>query len=319
MTTPSYIAAFKSKTLHKKVSQAREMLSACALCPRKCGVNRLKDSLGFCRTGKNALVCSYFAHHGEEPALSGTRGSGAIFFARCNLKCCYCQNYDFSQLNEGRQTNSRELADYMLSLQKEGVHNINFVTPTHVMPQILEALLLAAEEGLRIPLVYNTSGYELPEIIRFLDGLIDIYLPDMRYADNQLADKYSKAPAYADYNKKAVKEMFRQVGPAQFDENEIAHRGLIIRHLVLPGNIAGTEEILAFIANEISPKVPLSLMSQYLPVYLANLHPPLDKPITLEEYEEAIALLRKYSLENGWIQESGGLKRFAGTNIKRNI
>ena len=319
MATPSYIAAFKSKALHKKVSLAREMLASCCICPRKCGVNRLKDSLGFCRTGKNAIVCSYFAHYGEEPALSGTKGSGAIFFARCNLKCCYCQNYDFSQQEEGRETTPRELANYMLSLQKEGVHNINFVTPTHVMPQILEALLLAAGEGLHIPLVYNTSGYELPEIIRFLDGIIDIYLPDMRYADNQSADKYSNAPLYADYNKKAVKEMFRQVGPAQSDENEIALRGLIIRHLVLPLNIAGTEEILAFIANEISPKIPISLMSQYFPVYLAKEQAPLDRPITLEEYEEASALLKKYGLQNGWIQESGGLKRFAGTNIKRNI
>jgi putative pyruvate formate lyase activating enzyme len=319
MALPSYIAAFKTKTLHRKASLAKEMLSACVLCPRKCGVNRLKDEMGFCRTGREAQVYSYFAHHGEEPALSGTGGSGTIFFARCNLKCCYCQNYDFSQLNEGRRTTKRELADCMLSLQKEGCHNINFVTPTHVIPQILEALVMAVEEGLHLPLVYNTSGYELPETIRSLSGIIDIYLPDMRYANNALASKYSNAESYADYNKAAVKEMFRQVGDAQFDENGLITAGLIIRHLVLPQNIAGTEEILAFIANEISTKTPISLMSQYIPAFEADNYPPLDRPITIEEYEKAIALLKKYGFENGWVQESGGLKRFAGTNIKRNI
>lgn len=307
------------KTLHKKARLAHEMLASCGICPRKCAVNRLKNERGFCRTARSAVVCSYFAHHGEEPALSGTKGSGTIFFSRCNLRCAYCQNYDFSQFQEGREVSKEELAGAMLELQKLGCHNINFVTPTHIMPQILEALILAVEDGLRLPLVYNTSGYELPEIIQLLDGIIDIYLPDMRYADDDAAIRYSAAPNYADTNQKAVKEMFRQVGKGAFDENDCLTRGLIIRHLVLPGNIAGTEKILAFIAKELSHEIPVSLMSQYHPCFEAENKPPLDRMISLEEYEYAVSLLKKYGLENGWIQESHGLKRFSGTNIKRNI
>ncbi len=306
---PSYIDAFKSGALRKKVNKARSMLESCRICPRKCGINRLNDEKGFCRTGKNAFVCSYFAHGGEEPLISGNRGSGTIFFSRCNMRCVYCQNCNFSQLDEGKEVSTDELAGYMLKLQKEGCHNINFVTPTHVMPQILEALILAAEGGLNIPLVYNTSGYELPEVIGLLEGIIDIYLPDMRYADNGLAVKYSSAPGYTELNKKAVKEMFRQVGI----------KGLIIRHLVLPKNIAGTEKIFSFISRELSPKACISLMSQYFPAFEAKSHPPLDRRVTLEEYETAVELLKKYGLENGWVQESGGLKRFAGTHIKKNV
>ncbi len=306
---PNYIDAFKSGALRKKADIARSMLESCCICPRKCAINRLKDEKGFCKTGKNPIVCSYFAHGGEEPVISGSRGSGTIFFSRCNMRCAYCQNCNFSQGDEGKEVSTGELAGYMLELQKEGCHNINFVTPTHVMPQILEALILAIENGLKIPLVYNTSGYELPEIIGLLDGVIDIYLPDMRYAENGLAIKYSNAPGYPEYNKNAVKEMFRQVGV----------KGLIIRHLVLPENIAGTEEILSFISRELSPKAYISLMSQYFPAFEADNYPPLDRRITLEEYEAAAQLLKKYGLENGWIQESGGLKRFAGTHIKKNV
>lgn len=309
MAYPNYIDAFKSGALHKKVKKARSMLESCCICPRKCGINRFNDKRGFCRTGKNAFCCSYFAHGGEEPRISGSRGSGTIFFSRCNMRCVYCQNCNFSQRDEGREVSTDELAGYMLTLQKERCHNINFVTPTHVMPQILEALILAIEGGLNIPLVYNTSGYELPEAIELLEGIIDIYLPDMRYANNAFAVKYSSAPGYPEFNRNAVREMFRQVGIKR----------LIIRHLVLPENISGTEEIFSFICRELSPKIYISLMSQYFPAFEADSYPLLNRRITLEEYERAVALLKKYGLENGWIQESGGLKRFAGTNIKKNV
>ncbi len=319
MAYPSYIDAFKSGALKNKVKLAQDALSSCEICPRRCKINRLDDKRGFCRTGKNAIVCSYFAHHGEEPVISGTKGSGTIFFSRCNLKCLYCQNHDFSQMEEGREVTALELSGYMLELQEMGCHNINFVTPTHIVPQILESLLLAVEKGLSIPIVYNTSGYELPDTLKLLDGIVDIYLPDMRYHDNEASIKYSLAPDYPKYNQESVKEMFTQVGTGIFDENEIMKSGLIIRHLVLPQNIAGTERVCAFISKELSKEVHISLMSQYEPCFQAHANPPLDRRITLEEYEEAIFTLKKYGLENGWIQESGGLKRFAGTNIKRNI
>ncbi len=319
MAYPSYIDAFNSGILRKKIEDSIGMLESCSICPRKCGVNRLKDETGFCRTGRNAICCSYLAHHGEEPAISGTKGSGTIFFSRCNLKCVYCQNFDFSQEEEGRQVSADELAAYMLELQDLGCHNINFVTPTHIMPQILESLAIAVQKGLSIPLVYNTSGYELPEMIKLLDGIVDIYLPDARYAEGTYSARYSSAQDYPEYNKSSIKEMFRQVGRGEFDKEGIIKRGLIIRHLVLPENISGTEKICAFISNELSPQVYVSLMSQYHPCYKACDHPSLDRRITMEEYDHAIGCLKKYGLENGWIQESRGLARFAGTNIKRNI
>lgn len=319
MAYPSYLDAYKNKTLHKKISETLELLENCAICPRKCKINRIKNEHGFCRTGRHAVVCSYFSHHGEEPPVSGTKGSGTIFFANCNMRCIYCQNFEFSQHSEGKEVTTEELASYMIALQKEGCHNINFVTPTHVMPQILEALKLAIEAGLNIPIIYNTSGYELPEIINILEGIVDIYLTDMRYSDNHMALKYSDAPDYPELNRKSTLEMFRQVNTAQFDINEIITRGLIIRHLVLPEDICGTEKILKFISEELTPETYISLMSQYHPCFEAAANPPLDRRITLDEYERAITLMEQYCLKNGWIQESGGLKRFAGTNIKRNI
>ncbi len=319
MESVNYIAAFNSKELHKKSQIAQKRLESCTLCPRACRVNRLLDKRGYCKTGKNAILCSYFGHHGEEPPISGTRGSGTLFFSRCNMRCIYCQNYRFSQLEEGRPVNIQQLADYMLKLQEDGCHNINLVTPTHNIAQILEALILGIKGGLSIPLVYNTSGYESPETIQLLNGIIDIYLTDARYADNHNAIKYSDAPDYPLYNQESIKEMYKQVGQLRFDKNGIAVRGLIIRHLVLPNDIAGTEKIFSFIAKEISTQTYISLMSQYFPAFEAEKYPPFNRNITLEEYENAVMLLNKYGLKNGWIQESGGLKRFAGTNIKRNI
>lgn len=319
MDTPNYIAAFNSKELHKKAETAWKRLESCTLCPRMCAVNRLSDKAGFCKTGKDAVLYSYFGHHGEEPPISGTKGSGTLFFSRCNMHCIYCQNYNFSQLEEGSTVTTQQLADYMLQLQDDGCHNINLVTPTHNIAQILTALILSIENGLSIPLVYNTSGYELPEMINFLNGIVDIYLADARYADNQHAIKYSNAPNYPYYNQESIKEMYKQVGLLRLDKNGIATKGLIIRHLVLPENIAGTEKIFSFIAKKISTQTTISLMSQYFPTFKAKNNPPLNRRITTEEYKDAIMLLNKYGLSQGWAQESRGLKRFAGTNIKKNI
>ncbi|MBL7196896.1 MAG: radical SAM protein [Candidatus Omnitrophica bacterium] len=316
---PSYLKGFNNSTLKAKIEKAYKLLESCTLCPRKCRVNRINKEKGFCRVGLNPVVCSFMPHHGEEPPISGTRGSGTIFFSFCNLKCLYCQNYNFSQEGEGEEVSIEKLSDFMLYLQGLCCHNINLVTPTHVMPQILKALYIAIEKGLNIPIVYNTSGYELPEIIKILDGIVDIYLVDMRYGDSQYSEKYSQASNYPYFNQGAVKEMHRQVGDAEFDKNNIINKGLLVRHLVLPNKISGTEKIMGFLSKEISKKTYISLMSQYHPYYQAYKYPEISRRITKEEYQQALDCLSKYGLENGWIQDSFGLERFAGVNIKRNI
>ncbi|MBU4345785.1 MAG: radical SAM protein [Candidatus Omnitrophica bacterium] len=313
---PAYLKAGHNGTLKQLCEQARKMLESCSICPRRCKVNRLKGEQGFCKTGLLPKVCSFMPHHGEEPPISGERGSGTIFFSHCNMACTYCQNYEFSQLEEGREVEFEELAGFMLQLQDMGCHNINFVTPTHVMPQILQALIIAIPKGLKIPLVYNTGGYELAQVIKLLDGIVDIYMPDMRYADNDMAVKYSQAPDYPQYNQQALEQMHRQVGVADRDNAGIIRRGLIIRHLVLPQNISGTEKIMQFIAGKLSPEAYISLMSQYLPCYKAEEFPEINRRITSAEYEAAQKIMRACGLNNGWIQESHGLDRFAGTNIK---
>jgi len=316
---PSYLKSYADSSLKKKIDKTYKMLENCQICPRRCKVNRLKDQKGFCRVGVNPIVCSFMSHHGEEPPVSGRRGSGTIFFSYCNLKCQYCQNYSFSQNGEGEEVTLEKLSDFMLYLQNLDCHNINFVTPTHVMPQILKALYIAIEKGLKIPIVYNTSGYELPEIIKILDGIVDIYLVDMRYSDNKHSEKFSKASDYPHFNQKAVKEMHRQVGDAEFDDNGIIKSGLIVRHLVLPNDISGTEKTMKFISKDISKNTFISLMSQYSPYYQAHNYPEISRRITKQEYQQAMECLHKYGLENGWIQDSYGLERFAGVNIKRNI
>ena len=313
---PAYLASFHNGNLNKVVAQTFRMLESCCICPRKCKVNRLKNELGFCKTGLKPKVCSFMPHHGEEPPISGKRGSGTIFFSYCNMACVYCQNYEFSQLDEGREVDFEELADFMLHLQEINCHNINLVTPTHVMPQILKALTIAIPKGLNLPLVYNTGGYELAQIIKLLEGIIDAYLPDMRYADPDMAAKYSSAPDYPRYNQESLKEMQRQVGVAKMDNEGIIKRGVIIRHLVLPNNIVGTERIMKFIAGELSTDSYISLMSQYFPCYKAVEFKDIARRITYEEYQDAKMIMKKYGLFNGWTQESGGLERFAGTNIK---
>jgi putative pyruvate formate lyase activating enzyme len=290
--------------LEDRIEQAYGLLEACRVCPRQCGVNRLKnDKLGFCRSGLNPVVASASAHHGEEPPLSGTRGSGTIFLANCNMKCVYCQNYPISQLGNGVEKTPAELACQMLWLQEQGCHNLNLVTPTHFMPQILKAWGLARERGFTLPLVYNTSGYDTVDALRLLDGIVDIYLPDMRYSDDRVAMLYSIAPQYVEVNRAAVKEMYQQVGNLELDEHGIAKRGLIVRHLVLPGGLSGTEEVMRFLAQEISKDVYISLMSQYFPAYKVNEFKELSRRTTPDEYEEACGIMEKYGLENGWMQE----------------
>ena len=290
--------------LNNRIEAAYQLLEACRVCPRECGVNRLKnDKLGFCRSGLNPVISSASPHHGEEPPLSGTKGSGTIFFTNCNLRCLYCQNYPISQLGNGAERTPGELACQMLWLQEQGCHNLNLVTPTHFMPQILKALGIARDRGFNLPIVYNTSGYEAVESLRLLDGIVDIYLPDMRYSDDKAALKYSIAPHYPEINRAAVKEMYRQVGNLAFDENGIAKRGIIIRHLVLPNGLSGTESIMKFLAEEISRDVYISLMSQYFPAYKANEHKELSRRTTAAEYNDACRIMEKYGLENGWVQE----------------
>ncbi|MFA4854118.1 MAG: radical SAM protein [Candidatus Omnitrophota bacterium] len=313
---PSYLDAFKSGKLKKTAGRLFDSLQSCVICPRKCKANRLENKLGFCKTGKLPQIYSFICHHGEEPPVSGTKGSGAIFFSHCNMSCVYCQNYEFSQLGAGREYTFEELAEVMLKLQGSGCHNINLVTPTHVLPQILKSLELAVSRGLKIPLVYNTSGYELTEIIKLLDGIVDIYLTDMRYADSAISKKLSQAADYPRYNREAVKEMHRQVGTAEFDKEGVIKKGLIIRHLVLPNGVSGTEKIMKFIAEEISKDSYISLMSQYLPYHKASAYPEISRRLKAGEYEEAKKILERYNLLNGWVQESYGSERFAGVNIK---
>jgi putative pyruvate formate lyase activating enzyme len=290
--------------LQNRIEAAYQLLESCRVCPRECGVNRLKDEKsGFCRSGLNPAISSVSPHHGEEPPLSGTKGSGTIFFTNCNLRCVYCQNYPISQLGNGAERTVGELACQMVWLQEQGCHNLNLVTPTHFMPQILKALGIAKERGFNLPIVYNTSGYESIEALQLLDGIVNIYLPDMRYADDAAALKYSSAPHYPEINRAAIKEMFRQVGNLVLDENGVAQRGLIIRHLVLPGGLSGTDGVMKFLAEEISKDVYISLMSQYFPAYRAQEFEEIDRRITPEEYDEAYEIMQKYGLENGWVQE----------------
>src|SRR3989339_1269172 len=316
---PSYLKAYQEGSLQKKAESLYKRLDSCDICPRLCKADRLNNQLGFCKTGKKAKVYSYFCHHGEEPGISGVKGSGTIFFSSCNLRCAYCQNYEFSQLDKGREVDPEELASFMLELQQEACHNINFFTPTHNIPQILKALVLAVEKGLKIPLVYNSSGYDSTETLRLLEGIFDIYMPDARYFDSQTASRFSQAKDYPAINQAAIKEMRHQVGVVKFSPDEIIEKGLLIRHLVLPNKLSGTEEIMAFIARELGTDTHISLMSQYFPCHKAKDYPELTRRLTLEEYQEAMNIMHSYGLYNGWTQDEQGLDRFAGIHIKSNL
>ncbi len=283
------------KEFERRIEEAFSLLEDCRLCGRECGVNRLKGEKGACRTGREVIISSFGPHFGEESPLVGRHGSGTIFFTNCNLSCVYCQNYTISQLGEGEVRSEEALANIMIYLQRIGCHNINLVSPTHVMPQILKAIFIAMEKGLRLPIVYNTGGYDSIETIKLLEGIVDIYMPDMKYSDPDMGLKYSKVKNYPEVNRVAVKEMHRQVGDLVIKDG-IATRGLLIRHLVLPNGIAGTEETLKFIAEEISKNTYVNIMDQYRPAYKAHEYPELSRGITGKEFKDAIDLAKKYGL-----------------------
>ena len=302
----SYVELYERGILKKRKEELYKLLEKCHLCPRKCLVSRLQDERGFCEAGKRVAVSSYNLHFGEEPPISGYRGSGTIFFTHCNLRCCFCQNYPISQLGNGQEVEISQLAEMMVKLQKLGAHNINFVTPTHFVPQIVEALELAVREGLNIPLVYNSGGYDSVETLKLLDGVVDIYMPDAKYSSPQSARTYSRAADYFEVNRKALLEMHRQVGDLKMDRDGIAKRGLLIRHLVMPEDVAGSRKVLEFIARNISKNTYMSIMAQYHPAHLAFEFPELTRRISNREYETVLRMADELGLERGWRQNFWG-------------
>lgn len=293
---PVYLKTYREGRFPDIIRQARHLLEACTVCPRACGVDRTKEEMGFCEAGYQPEVSSYSPHFGEEKPLVGNQGSGTIFLTHCNLGCLFCQNYSISHLGQGQKISVQRLAKMMFELQRLGCHNINFVSPTHYVPQILEALPLAIEMGLSAPLVYNTGGYDTVETLRLLDGVFDIYMPDFKYSRGDVAGVYSQAPDYPQVAKRAIKEMFRQVGDLQIDEAGIALRGLLVRHLILPDDLAGTKESMHFLANSISRNTYVNIMDQYYPCGNIPSDSPLRRRITSEEFNRAIALAREEGL-----------------------
>jgi putative pyruvate formate lyase activating enzyme len=289
-------------------------LASCDICPRECRVNRLRNEMGYCHSGRLPIVSAVCAHHGEEPAISGTRGSGTVFFGNCNMRCVYCQNYQISQdwrKQKSKEMDCRTLAKMMLYLQDElGCHNINFVSPSHVVPQLMRAVVEAVPGGLRVPLVYNSSGYDCVATLKELDGVISIYLPDLRYASDKWARKFSAGSGYVERAREAIKEMYRQVGDLVVDEAGVAQRGLIVRHLILPNGLAGSEESLTWLVREVSPTVTVSIMSQYMPMHRAPRIPLLARKITVAEHEKVLRLLNDLGIENGWVQEMGSAEEY---------
>jgi len=295
---PVYLQTYARDKLRPRVERALELLQACVACPRRCKVNRLEGKFGVCKTGRHAVVSSHFPHHGEEDCLRGWKGSGTIFFAGCNLRCVFCQNFDISWQVRGAPTPPRQLAAMMLELQAQGCHNINFVTPEHVAPQIVEALPFAIERGLRLPLVYNTSGYDSMESLALLDGLVDIYMPDFKYWHSEMARKYSRAPDYPEVARRALKEMHRQVGNLVIAHNGLALRGLLIRHLVMPEDVAGTRTVMRWIADELSPETYVNVMDQYHPAGKVSRsdHAEINRRLTPSEFDRALDAARHAGL-----------------------
>lgn len=287
---PAYIKLHESGELERRVERAVQSLSNCQVCPRDCKVDRLANKTAVCKTGRYAIVGSFFPHFGEEDCLRGRNGSGTIFFSMCNLRCVFCQNYDISQTGEGLETKPEDLAEMMLELQLRGCHNINFVTPEHVVPQLMEALPIAIRRGLHLPIVYNTSAYDSMESLELLDGIVDIYMPDFKFWDEDLSLKYMKAKDYPIAARRAIKEMHRQVGDLELNDQGLAQRGLMIRHLVMPGEIAGTKEIMQFIASEISTNTYVNVMAQYYPAGKVNAdqYADINRNIDRAEYDAAI-------------------------------
>ena len=290
------------------MEQQSSSLPRCTYCPRHCQVDRIKNEKGLCRAGNKPKVALVSTHWWEEPCISGTKGSGTIFFSHCNLKCLYCQNYRISQEDFGQEISIEELAKLMLKQQSKGVHNINLVSPTQYFAQVKESLILAKEQGLSIPIVYNTNGYECTHNIEELKGLVDIYLPDLKYADNELGVRYSGVKDYFEQATKAILTMYDQVGAPQFDEEGIIKRGIIIRHLVLPGQIGNSKKVLDWLAAHLPKDIPISLMCQYTPMYKAHNHPELSRRLTKREYAKIIDYFFALGLENGYVQELASAK-----------
>lgn len=293
MREPSYLRLYREGKLQDRIDRAVEMMRDCSLCPRECHVDRLSGERGFCSTGKKARVASLHAHFGEEAPLVGTGGSGTIFFRSCNLLCYFCQNYDISHDAEGGEVEPRYLADMMISLQMRGCHNINFVTPSHVVPQILEGLIIAVERGLKVPLVYNTGGYDKIETLKILEDVFDIYMPDFKFWEARWSEKFCKAPDYRKIAAAAIKEMHRQVGDLAIDESGIAERGLLVRHLVMPNDVSNTKEVMTFLADIISEDTYVNVMDQYHPCGKATLDPAINRRLTRKEYIEAVRRTRE--------------------------
>ncbi len=293
---PSYLKLYREGRLQERVQKLQGLMDACTLCPRQCGVARLEGETGYCGIGRKAKVASYNAHFGEEEPLVGRNGSGTIFLSSCNLLCCFCQNYDISHQAEGVEVEPEQMAAMMAHLAERGCHNINFVTPTHLIPQILEALIPAVEEGLNVPLVYNSSGYDRKETLELLDGVFDIYMPDFKFWDSKWSERYCNAPDYREVAVEAIKEMYRQTGDLTMDQDGIALKGLLVRHLVMPNGVAGTEEIMEFIAREVSSNTYVNVMDQYHPCGTADKDEFINRRLSAEEYRNAVDSARRAGL-----------------------
>lgn len=307
---PKFLRLYRTGELKARVEALEKMLESCSVCPKNCGNNRLKDEIAACYSGRLPIVSAYTPHFGEEPFLTGKNGAGNIFFGNCNLRCVYCQNYQISQTWKEQKRNEvthERLAEIMLELQEKGCHNIGFVSPTHFVPQMARAILLAAEKGLELPIIYNTNAYDSVEVLRLLDGIVDIYLPDLKYADSAVGFQYSKVRDYVKFARMALKEMYRQTGDSLvFDENGLLKSGLVIRLLVLPNDLAGIEESLRWIKEELSPRVAISLMAQYYPIHKAATDPRyilLSRRISMSEWFSAVEALEALGFEEGFIQE----------------
>lgn len=293
----------KEKKVNYSINKLYKLMEKCCLCPRKCGINRLKGEIGLCKTGKDVKVASINLHYGEEPPISSEKGSGTIFFTNCNLSCVFCQNYPISQLSNGNVITAEQLADKMIELQNQGANNINLVTPTHVYPFVAETIFIAKQKGLTIPILSNCGGYESVEVLELMEEFIDIYMPDMKYSSNESAKKFSKVDNYVENNRLAIKEMFRQKGHLKINYKEVAEKGLLIRHLVLPNNVSGSKETFDFIANEISTDTYVSVMAQYHMANISDKFGEINRKINQKEYDEVVEYFEYVGLHNGWVQE----------------
>jgi putative pyruvate formate lyase activating enzyme len=298
MNRPGYIDLLKNGELQSRVNNLKAMLQNCVLCPHQCQVNRTKGERGYCKTLDNIIISGADTHFGEEKELVGRYGSGTIFFSHCNLKCVFCQNYEISYCGEGQEISAEDLSEIMLHLQNKKCHNINLVSPGHIVPQIVEAIYLAAKRGLSIPIVYNTNGYDLSDTLKLLDGIVDIYLPDIKFGKDSTAQEYLGVKQYYSIAKEAVKEMYKQVGNLAVNDLDVAYKGLLIRHLVMPENLAVTEEIMRFIAEEVSPDTYVNIMAQYYPAHRAHEYSELKRRITKQEFGAAVNAAEKAGLRN---------------------